>query len=428
MTPTFNPTTGLGDPDHTLTSDDVRRLLMEGLPPADWANQRVLVIVPDNTRSGPIGPVFAQLHELMTSGAQAGGQTVAQIDVLIALGTHMALSREQMAHRLDVPVDELETRYPGVRIFNHEWEKEETFVSLGEISADEIEELSNGLLRETVDVRINKLVLEYDLVLILGPVFPHEVVGFSGGNKYFFPGVSGPEVINFTHWLGAVMTSYEIIGSGYTPVRAVIDRAASLIPTPSRCVALVVTGDDLAGLYVGTPKEAWEAASQLSAQVHVRYLEHPVKRVLSIMPPLYDDIWTAAKGMYKLEPVVAEGGEVVIYAPHIDEISYTHGRVLDEIGYHVRDYFLKQWDRFKDYPAGVLAHSTHLRGIGEYDVITETERPRVSVTLATGIPEERCRRLGLGYIDPESIDVAAWAADEGTLVVPKAGEILYRLK
>ena len=153
----------------------------------------------------------------------------------------------------------------------------------------------------------------------------------------------------------------------------------------------------------------------------MRYLDHPVQRVLSIMPPLYDDIWTAAKGMYKLEPVVAEGGEVVIYAPHIDEISYTHGRVLDEVGYHVRDYFLKQWDRFKDYPAGVLAHSTHLRGIGEYDVITETERPRVSVTLATGIPEERCRRLGLGYIDPATINMAAWAADEGTLVVPKAG-------
>ena len=424
MTPTLIPTTGLGDPDRTLTTDDVRRVLADGLTPDVWANQRVLVIVPDNTRSGPIGPVFAQAHELMTSGEQ----TASQIDVLIALGTHMALSREQMAQRLEVPVDELETRYPGVNIFNHEWEKEETFVSLGEIGEDEIEELSNGLLRETVDVRINRLVLAYDLVLIVGPVFPHEVVGFSGGNKYFFPGVSGPEVINFTHWLGAVMTSYEIIGSGYTPVRAVIDRAASLIPTPSRCAALVVRGDDLTGLYVGTPKEAWEAASQLSAQVHVRYLEHPVQRVLSIMPALYDDIWTAAKGMYKLEPVVAEGGEVVIYAPHIDEISYTHGRVLDEVGYHVRDYFLKQWDRFKDYPAGVLAHSTHLRGIGEYDVISDTERPRVSVTLATGISEERCRRLGLGYIDPATIDMAAWAADEGTLVVPKAGEILYRLK
>jgi len=79
--------------------------------------------------------------------------------------------------------------------------------------------------------------------------------------------------------------------------------------------------------------------------------------------------------MYKLEPAIADGGEVVIYAPHIDEISYTHGKLIDEIGYHVRDYFVKQWDRFKRYPGGVLAHSTHLRGIGTYDAATGVEKP-----------------------------------------------------
>jgi len=148
------------------------------------------------------------------------------------------------------------------------------------------------------------------------------------------------------------------------------------------------------------------------------------------MPEMYDDLWTAAKGMYKMEPAIADGGEVVIYAPHITEVSYTHGRLIDEIGYHVRDYFVKQWDRFKDYPWGVLAHSTHLRGVGSYDVSTGIERPRIRVTLSTGIPRERCERIGLGYLDPTTVDPEEWAGreEEGILLVRRAGERLYRVK
>jgi nickel-dependent lactate racemase len=245
-----------------------------------------------------------------------------------------------------------------------------------------------------------------------------------------FPGISGPEVINFTHWLGALITSYEVIGSGYTPVRAVIDRAASFIDLPKLCFSPVVTGDGLAGLYAGSPEDAWEAASKLSAQLHIVYVGKPLRRVLSIMPEMYDDIWTAAKGMYKMEPAIANGGEVVIFAPHITEISYTHGSVIDEVGYHVRDYFVKQWDRFRACPWGVLAHSTHLRGIGTYDAETGIERPRIQVVLATGIPEDRCRRVNLAYLDPADINMEDWEGreDEGVLVVPKAGEMLYRLK
>ena len=285
-------------------------------------------------------------------------------------------------------------------------------------------------MAQDVPVTLNRLVLDYDQLLICGPVFPHEVVGFSGGNKYFFPGIGGPEVINLTHWLGALITSYEVIGSGYTPVRAVIDRAASFVNVPTLCFSLVVTGEGLSGLYVGSPQDSWQAAADLSSQLHIVWLEKPYRRVLSIMPEMYDDIWTAAKGMYKMEPAIADGGEVVIYAPHIEELSYTHGSVIDQVGYHVRDYFLKQWDRFGDLPWGVLAHSTHLRGIGTYDAETGVERPRIRVTLATRIPRERCDRVNLGYLDPATIDPRTWEGREadGILVVPKAGEMLYRVK
>lgn len=94
------------------------------------------------------------------------------------------------------------------------------------------------------------------------------------------------------------------------------------------------------------------------------WVQKPYERVLSIMPPIYRDLWTGAKRMYKLEPVVADGGEVVIYAPHIHEVSVVHGKLIDEIGYHCRDYFTEQWDRFGHYPGGILAHSTHVKGKG----------------------------------------------------------------
>jgi nickel-dependent lactate racemase len=278
-------------------------------------------------------------------------------------------------------------------------------------------------------VSLNRLIFEYDQLLICGPVFPHEVVGFSGGNKYLFPGIAGPEIINFTHWLGALISNYHVIGAGYTPVRAVIDRAASLVTQPVACFALVVTHDGLVGLHFGSPHEAWQAASALSAQTHIVHVDRPLRRVLSVMPAMYDDLWTAAKGMYKMEPAVADGGEVVIFAPHITEVSYTHGRIIDQVGYHCRDYFVAQWDRFKHYPGGVLAHSTHLKGLGSYDRASGVETPRIAVTLATGISEARCRHINLGYLDPARVRLEEWRnrEHEGVLLVPRAGEMLYRV-
>ena len=319
-------------------------------------------------------------------------------------------------------------KYHNTRVFNHHWEDPDAFITLGIIPASEIEEISGGLFSQDVPVRLNKLICDYDQIIVSGPVFPHEVAGFSGGNKYFFPGISGSEVIDFTHWLGAIITSYEIIGAKYTPVRAVIDRAASFIELPKLCFCSVVLGDELAGLYIGQPEQAWSEAADLSAQIHIRLVDQRYKRVLSVMPEMYDDIWTAAKGMYKMEPVIADGGEVIIYAPHISEISYTHGHILDQIGYHVRDYFVKQWGTYSDQPWGVLAHSTHLRGIGTYE--DGVEKPRIQVTLATQIPAERCAQVGLGYLDPATIQPSDWVKreDEGILFVPHAGEMLYRLR
>jgi nickel-dependent lactate racemase len=381
--------------------------------------KRVLILIPDGTRSGPVDLFFRLFYEWLWGRVSA-------LHVLIALGTHPPMTQEAIFRHLGTTSDEMGDRYGAVRVFNHEWGNPERLRRVGTISASDIEALSRGQLSEALPVTLNRMIFDYDWLIICGPVFPHEVVGFSGGNKYFFPGISGPEVIDFTHWLGALITSYEIIGTKDTPVRAVIDRAASFIETPKLCFSWVVKDDGLAGLYAGSPEEAWSQAADLSARLHTVYVDRSYYQVLSVLPEMYEDIWTGSKGMYKIEPVVEDDGEVILYAPHITEISYTHGRVLDEVGYHVRDYFVKQWERFKHYPWGVLAHATHLRGRGTYE--GGVERARIRVTLATGISRERCERLSLGYRDPATIDRAEWVnrEEDGMLLVPRAGETLYR--
>lgn len=412
---------GKGNSTLKLSQSEIDQIVSEGLLNTDLEGKRVLVLIPDGTRTMPMPLMFDLFERILQT-------RVTKLDYLVALGTHQPMTDSQLSKMIGRTV--VGGRAGKSVIYNHLWDRPDTFAHIGTITAEEVNQTSNGLLAMDVPVRLNKMIFDYDHIIICGPVFPHEVVGFSGGNKYFFPGIAGAEIINFTHWLGALITNYEIIGAGYTPVRAIIDRAASFIDRPVTCFSLVVTHEGTHGLFYGTPQEAWQAAANLSAEVHITYVNEPYKKIISIMPTLYDDMWTAAKGMYKMEPVVADGGEVVIYAPHINEVSYTHGKILDQIGYHCRDYFLKQWDQFKHYPWGVIAHSTHLRGLGTFDLESKIERARVQVTLATGIPEKRCRNIGLNYLDPDTFNPKDWMnmEDQGILVVPRAGEMLYRLK
>jgi lactate racemase len=412
----------LGSPTEILAAADIERFVRTSLDDADYTGKKVCVLVPDATRSCPLPELLDSVHAALHG-------RVAELTFMVALGTHPAMSEEQLAALLGYPPGRAEERYPGVTVRNHEWWDPAMLTSVGVIDGTTLAELSDGRLTEPVEVRLNRAVVDSDVTLVVGPVFPHEVVGFSGGNKYLFPGVSGQEVIDVSHWLGALITSSEIIGTrGVTPVRAMINEAASKVPSELRCLSLVVESGttNLHAITYGGTEDAWAAAADIAAQVDVKYLSAPVKRVLSLVSRRYDEIWTAAKGMYKVEPVVADGGEVVLYAPHVSEVSRTHGEAIRAVGYHCRDYFVKQWDHYKDLPWGVLAHSTHLRGAGTYDE-AEGERCRVEVTLATGIDAETTRALSLSYLDPAEIDVDAWARDPDTLVVHDAGEILYRL-
>jgi nickel-dependent lactate racemase len=413
---------GQGATDKTLSDTDVAGTLAQALGSLDLDGGRALVIIPDGTRTAPIALMYRLLQEQL-------GPRVARLDFLIALGTHQPMSEAAIDRLLGLPAAERAARYPSSTVLNHRWDQPESFVTIGTISTVETAALTGGLLAADVPVTLNRLIFEYDQLIICGPVFPHEVAGFSGGAKYLFPGIAGAEIINFTHWLGALVTSMDTIGVMATPVRRVIHRAARFVDRPILLLAMVLRGHALHGLYAGPHEEAWGVAADLSAQLNITYRPRPMRSVLSLASPIYEDLWTAAKAMYKTEPVVADGGEVIIYAPHITEVSYTHGELIDRVGYHVRDYFTRQWERFRGLPGGILAHSTHVKGHGSYDPVSGVETPRIQVTLATSIPEARCRQINLGYLDYRTIDPEDWRGreNEGILLVERAGEVLYRV-
>jgi nickel-dependent lactate racemase len=410
-------------PSGLLSNGMIHTALMKGLA-GKFSGQRLLILIPDHTRSLPLHFLFRELVDLLGDARQ--------LDFLVALGTHPPLNEQNLNALVGVTAVERTTTFQHISFKNHAWDDPTALETIGILDSREIKSLAgerwHPSLPEQVSVRINKAALECDHILIIGPTFPHEVVGFSGGAKYLFPGISGPEMINATHWLGALTGVVGTIGVKDTPVRAMINAAARCLKIPVTLIALVVEGHDLAGMFIGDLFQAWSAAADLSAEKHIRWCSKPYQRVLSFAPPMYDELWTAAKAMYKLEPAVAIGGELIIYAPHLDVVSHVFGDYIFQVGYHILPFFLDNWAHYQHFPLGVLAHSTHLRGSGVME--NGVEKPNVQVTLASKISADDCNRLNLGYLDPQKVNIEDWKDREqqGILYVPRAGELLYRLK
>ena len=409
--------------DGYLNQEAIYQTLAQGLR-GKFSNEKCLVLIPDHTRTLPLPMLFKMLAEIL--------EDAAQLDYMVALGTHPPLTERQINKLVGITLEERNSDYKHIQIFNHAWRDPGSLDLIGVMQKDEIQVIAGEVWHESlpsqINIQINKAVFQYDQLIILGPTFPHEVVGFSGGAKYLFPGISGPEMIDATHWLGALSTVVGTIGIKHTPVRNMIHAAASRLEKAVTLVALVVEDENLAGMLIGDLHEAWGAAADLSAERHIHWVDQPFQRVLSHAPPMYDELWTAAKATYKLEPAMAADGEVIIYAPHLDTVSLVHGVYIFEAGYHILPYFLEKWDAFKHIPLGVLAHCTHLRGSGNME--RGVEKANIHVKLASKISAEDCERLNLGYVDPGKIDINDWTnrEHEGFVYVPKAGEILYKLK
>jgi lactate racemase len=408
---------GQGAKQSTLRSEAVAEIVDVGLYAlAVRAGARILAIVPDNTRSFEPAVVHHFLARCRDRQAHC--------DILIANGTHAAMSEEK--------IDQFLCRsaaaglFRDTHVYNHSTDAG-NLSSLGTLGAQEVADISCGRLERAVEITVNKRIFDYDLLVIIGPVFPHEVVGMSGGWKYFFPGISGVEVINQSHWLGALLGIHEIIGRSETPVRSMVEKAGALVEARKTvaCLSLVLRGHDLHGLYFGDPVASHRAAAALSQDVNILWTGRRYRRVVAECPVKYDELWTGGKLAYKTQEVVEQGGEIVMYAPHLDSIAPQHPDV-EKVGYHSLAYFLAQWDRFKDVEPSSIAHSTHVAGPGAYEEGEEVLWARR--TLASRISPAHCASINLDYLDPAAIsfvDHRPFGDADDTLWVPQAGEQLF---
>ncbi len=391
------------------------------------AGKNLLLIIPDKTRSGGkyIGQVIRGIYD-------AVGQKVDRFTVLIALGTHGPMLDQAIYDYLKFSEEELQHQFPKIKFVNHEWNDKTKLKQIGLLTREEMLRLSGNRFDlaavrrpEGIPVEVNYRVTEADEIVIIGPSLPHEVVGCSGGNKYFFPGCSGADVTNHTHWLGATVTIPGIIGKIRTPVRDVIDYLASLIKVKKNCFALVVSGDTLHELHFGTPEAAYENAARGTLKVNAKYVDRKYKTVLALCSKKYPEIWTGGKCSYKLQGIVEEGGDLIIYAPHMDRVSESWGPLIEKVGYHCLPYIEAHFTEYLDQKIGlgVLAHVTHVKGVGTYQ--NGVEKPSVNIVMATALTKQKCREINLGYLDYHSVDIEKYRQDPDCLVVDDAGEILH---
>jgi nickel-dependent lactate racemase len=383
--------------------------------------ERVLAIIPDKTRDDNTDLLFPIADRFLK---QRG---VACFDALVAQGTHPPMTESQKLAKIGIP------DFAG-RVFDHCWDKADEIVTLGELSADTVTSLTGGLVDRAVPVTINRLLDAgvYDTVLVFGGTVPHEVAGFAGGAKYFFPGVAGPELTHTTHWLGALAGIENIIGQIETPTRKLIEAATDLVP--ARIVSLntvVSRGSDgkliTYALFAGDIRDAFRRAAAVSREVHIRYTGRKYKRVIALLDPHYDELWVGGKASYKLGAVVEDGGELIIFAPHLNRLSQTHGTLIEKYGYapleSVRD-MLGVSPELRENLC-IAAHLAHVAYAGRTDADGKIV-PRYRITMASGLDEQTCRRVNLGYLDYRTFDYDT--ADPDTLIVNDAGRDLYKVK
>ena len=384
--------------------------------------ERVLAIIPDKTRDDNTHLLFPIADKFLTN------RGVAHFDALVAQGTHPPMTDEQKLEKIGAET------FAG-RIFDHRWDDPDYIVTLGELSADKVSALTGGLIDYPVPVTINELLAPgiYDTVLVFGATVPHEVAGFAGGAKYFFPGVAGPELTHTTHWLGALAGIEKTIGQVETPTRMLIEAATDLIPARIISLNTVVSrGDDgqlvTFALFTGDIREAFRRAADLSRGIHIHYTGRKYKRVVALLDPHYDELWVGGKASYKLGAIVEDGGELIIFAPHLTKLSETHGALIEKYGYAPLEVVRDMLGASRELRENlcIAAHLAHVAYAGRVDSDGKVV-PRYRITMATGIDEQTCRRVNLDYLDHRTFDPSVLASDPDTLIVKDAGRDLYKV-
>ena len=422
-----------------VSTASLHSLIGDALSEIAPSERSFLALVPDDTRKLPVADLFKALHSVLGSRSD-------RIDAIIAQGTHSPMSSDAKHGWVFGS-----NRYPRSQVFDHAWDNPSTLKQIAVLPVDDqLERFGTNAeyapllgFDHDMPIRINTRLLEYDRLLLVTRVQPHEVAGFAGGAKQIFPGVSGPEMINLLHAIGSLRTNRAIHGVMPNPVRDLIDDMTMHVPVPITSISLVIDDDTdvIRGAFLQTNgwRESVEHAARLSREVNIRYIPQRVRRLIAKMPRrkdgawLYPDLWTGAKLILKTEDAVADGGELVVWAPDLASVSDTHGALLGQIGYHTYAYFLSNPSTWQAVNASPLALNGSALVKGEGRMLGGEEVPRIDVRLATAIPPDECARLNLGYEDPAAVtdeiaSVVPNTIQNGCLVVPDAGSVLWRYR
>ena len=412
---------GEGSVDSDLNHEQLSAIVEQALEIIK-PGERILAIIPDKTRDDNTDILFPVASRILDQ------RSVKCFDALVAQGTHPPMSPEQKVFKLGLD------QFAGT-VFDHRWDRPEDLITLGELTPDQVTELTAGLITKAVPVTLNKLLAPgiYDTVLVFGATVPHEVAGFAGGAKYFFPGVAGPELTHMTHWLGALAGIETIIGEVETPTRRLIEAATALVPAKIISLNTVVSRNGEGrlityALFAGEIREAFRKAAAVSGQVHIKYTGQKYQRVVALLDPHYDELWVGGKASYKLGAIIEDAGELIIYAPHLTRISETHGALIEKYGYAPLEVVRDMLGASKELQENlcIAAHLAHVSYAGRIDEDGKVV-PRYKITMATGIDEDTCKRVNLGFMKHRDLAIDELRREPGTLVVENAGRDLYKV-
>ncbi len=415
--------TGKGQPDFDLRPADLREILSEALSTISRGSS-VLAIVADKTRDDNTDILFPLAAQILAD------RKIAKFDALVAQGTHTPMPDQEKRIKIGARGT---TQVPGLgHIFDHDWADPDKLVTIGILNSERVKEITGGLIDRSIELKVNRLLAPglYDTVLIFGTTVPHEVAGFSGGAKYFFPGVAGPELTHATHWLGALATIEKVIGRVETPTRHLFEAAADFVP--SRVISLnsVVTRDGgrlrTHALFCGNFRQGVRKAAEVSRHLHIKYTRRKYKRVVALLDEHYDDLWVGGKASYRLGPVIEEDGALIIFAPQLTTISETHETLIKRYGYAPLERIRELVSQSQELQQNlcVAAHLAHVsfagRRLADGSIV-----PRYSITLASAVDPDTCRHVNLRYLDPRIFRRKDYEGDADTLVVEQAGRDLY---
>ena len=366
-----------------LTSEEIKSAVKASVEGEKL--KKVLLLPPDFTRmySGA-GKLTAEYYALL--------KDICRVDIMPALGTHEPMTEKEF-HAFfgpDVPFD---------RMIVHNWRTD--VVKLGQVPSEFVSEVSEGLVSDPIDVEVNKRLLDksYDLIISMGQVVPHEVVGMANYSKNIFVGCGGSSMINSSHMLGAFYGMERIMGKDFSPVRKVFDYAEEhfIADIPLMYVLTVTTnrGDDtfIHGLYIGRERRLFEMAVRQSQEINLVHMKNPLSKVIvNLDPREFKSTWLGNKAVYRTRMAIRDGGELIILAKGVRKFGEDeeNDRLIRKYGYVGREKVLELVKENADLcnNLSVAAHLIHGSSDGRFNITYCTEQ----------LSGEEVRGVNFGYV------------------------------